>query len=102
MRNNFSKSYCKEICKKMGWEKEPMRNVVAYNGEKWSFSLHGNDAPECRQTYEDTVGFIGVDSRGNMKKFRVKDYNKYKVSRISPNGTKAYNIKPDLKDMETI
>lgn len=101
MKNNFSRKYCKEICKKMGWKKEPMRNVVFYGGEKWSFSLHGK-IPECRQTYEDTVGFIGTDLNGTMRKYRVKDYNNYSVSRISPSGLKAYNVKTVESEMEEL
>lgn len=93
MNNNYSRNKCNEIAKNNGWKKESIRNVVEVNGEKWSFSVHTANKPECRQTYEDTVGFIGYELfSGNMVKYRVNDFSKYRVSRISPSGIKAYNV----------
>jgi hypothetical protein len=90
--NNYSKSKCKEICNSFGWKKDSYRNVVEINGEKWSFSVY-NTVPQCRQTYEDTVGFIAYDFiTEKITKYRIKDYSAYTISRISPTGTKAYNI----------
>lgn len=92
MYNNISREKCKLVCDKMGWTKDKRRNVVTINGEKWSWSFYKN-TPECRQTYEDTVGFIGMDQFSeNMVKYRVKNYNNHTISRISPSGLKAYNV----------
>lgn len=92
--NNESRTQCCVMSASRGWTKDKMRNVVTVNGEKWSFSVYSNNkTPECRQVYEDTVGFIGQDQiSGTMVKYRVKDFTKHKVSRISPSGVKAYNI----------
>ena len=101
--NNISKMICKEISKKNGWDKETRRNVVTVGGEKWSFSVSSNPLlAECRQTYEDTVGFITKMPNGKILMKRMKSYANIPISRMASNGTKAYNVKMnDLSGMET-
>lgn len=101
MNNNQSKKICATVAAKNGWTKEKFRNVLIINGEKWCFSISTFN-PECRQVYEDTLGFITMDRDGNLKKFRVDNFSKYSVSRISPKGIKAYNIQVKAKDMEIL
>lgn len=93
--NNESRAQCVvTVNSHIGWVKDKKRNVITADGEKWSFSVYSNPkTPECRQVYEDTVGFIGYDQMsGRMVKYRVANWQKYKVSRISPSGVKAYNV----------
>ena len=90
--NNYSRIKCKELCEDRGWKKDKHRNVVDINGKKWSFSIYSSN-PECRQTYEDTVGFIGYSEvTGKLKCFSVNDFSSFSVSRISPSGLKAHNV----------
>ena len=86
----MSKKICAQIASKKGWQKELHRNVVKINGEKYSFSV-STFLAECRQCYEDTSGFITLIN-GTLKKYTVKDFSNFTVSRISPSGIKAYNI----------
>lgn len=93
--NNESIRNCKELINQFGWEKEGRRNVVLIDGEKWSFSTT-NKSPnyaECRQCYEDTVGFITMNTKSNkMYSHRVDDFDKYTVSRITSKGLKSHNV----------
>jgi len=100
--NNNSKTICKAITEKFGWTKESRRNVVTIDNEKWSFSVSSNALMlECRQTYEDTVGFITQLPNGKLMRMRVGSYADYPVSRISPKNVKAYNVVVrNLGDME--
>lgn len=91
-KNNDSRMKCKELSVLNNWKKDKTRNVVEVDGEKWSFSVF-RDYPECRQTYEDTVGFIGFnEASGRLGKYRIVDLTTRKLSRISPSGIKAYNV----------
>ena len=85
-----SKKICAQIASEKNWKKEHHRNVVTINGEKYSFSV-STFLAECRQCYEDTSGFITLIN-GSLKKYTVKDFSNFTVSRISPSGIKAYNI----------
>lgn len=97
-----SKAVCRKIASERGWKKELHRNVIIINGEKWSFSVSTFN-PECRQVYADTVGFLTLLKNGTLKKYRVKDFNLFSVSRISSSGVRAYNIiLKDESKMETI
>ena len=86
-----SKKICAQIASEKGWKKEHHRNVVTVNGEKYSFSV-STFLAECRQCYADTTGFITLMKDGTLKKYTVKDFSNFTVSRISPSGIKAYNI----------
>jgi len=91
-KNNDSRMKCKEISVLRNWKKDKNRNVIEVDGEKWSFSVF-QDYPECRQTYNDTVGFIGLNAKtGCLGKYRIRDLTTRKLSRISPSGIKAYNV----------
>jgi hypothetical protein len=92
MKNNTSRSICSTIAHQNGWTKETHRNVILINGKKWSFSVSSFN-PECRQVYEDTEGFITLTSSGVLKKYKIKDFSKLTVSRISPTGVKAYSVR---------
>lgn len=90
--NNDSRNLVKNIAKKNKWHKESKRNVVTIHNEKWSVAVN-NKRIECRQLYEDCVGFISIDYETNdATRYRIKDLTKYKVSRISPSGIKAYDV----------
>ena len=99
MKNNESRATCSILALERGWIKEKMRNVVTVDGEKWSFSV-SSDTPQCRQTYEDTVGFITLTKTGDLMKYRVKSYAWFSVSRISPKGIRAYNVSVKKKEMQ--
>jgi hypothetical protein len=95
--NNFSRKYCSEIAMKNSWDKDAMRNVVSINEEKWSVTLAKTDKAECRQTYDDCVGFITIDPTSMIaQQYRVNKLNDFSVSRISPSGKKAYNVVLDV------
>jgi hypothetical protein len=101
MNNNASRKIFKDISVSRGWKTNDKRNVAIVNGEMWSFSVYSKSSkPECRQTYEDTVGFIGLDSNTKtMIKYRIHDFAPYSVSRISPTGVKAYNVVVDVSNV---
>lgn len=91
-KNNDSRMKCKELSVVRNWKKDKNRNVLEVDGERWSFSIF-RDNPECRQTYEDTVGFIGLHAgSGRLGKYRIRDLTSRKLSRISPSGVKAYSV----------
>ena len=102
--NNLSKSICKEVCEKYDWVKEGRRNVVVYNGKKWSFSVSSaQNKSECRQVYEDTVGFITQMPSGKLVKFPVTNFSLFPVSRITAGGIRAHNVViKDMKMMQAI
>jgi hypothetical protein len=98
----MSKKICAQIASEKGWQKELHRNVVKINGEKYSFSV-STFLAECRQCYEDCCGFITLMKDGTLKKYTVKDFSNFTVSRISPKGIKAYNIIiKDPTQLETV
>lgn len=104
--NNASIKLCKDFAKSNGWEKVGHRNVVIVNGEKWSFSVSEvrNYNVECRQCYEDTVGFISyVPSLNKVLYYRVSNMNNhYTVSRVTSKGVKAYNVLRHLNEMQPL
>lgn len=106
--NNESIKICKAIAKHNGMDKEPRRNVVVYNGEKWSFSVSElkYHQVECRQCYEDTVGFITyIPSLNAVKYFRFGSYNyqhRFLVSRVSASGIKAFNVNRHIIEMSSM
>ena len=100
---NQSRNTCRELAIQMGWKKDRNRNVIeTSDGELWSFSVYTNSTyPECRQVYEDTVGFIGVDyETRQMVKYRVRNFAHHKVSRISPSGVRAFNVRAYIGEAE--
>lgn len=103
--NNFSVQYCKELAKANGWKKDSRRNVVEIDGERWSFSVSQkrNGFVECRQCYEDTVGFITyIPETSQLMSYRVgkgKYQERFCVSRIASSGLKAYNVSPHTVEM---
>lgn len=101
MENNESRKIFKNLSVAKGWTPVGKRNVAIINGEMWSFSVFSNSKkPECRQTYEDTVGFVGLDRNTNtMIKYHIRDFTPYAVSRISPNGIKAHNVVVDVSNV---
>lgn len=91
--NNISKHIVKEVAESNGWVKDGVKNVVTVSGEKWSVSVRTTEKIECRQVYENCVGFISIDCETKHPTFyRIDNLKDYAVSRISPDGTKAYNV----------
>ena len=101
MFNNRSRNLCSSIATEKGWKKDTHRNVVEINGEKWSFSV-ATFNPQCRQTYGDTNGFITLMRDGTLKKYKVKNFDNFTVSRISPSGIKAYNVVVKETDLQPV
>jgi len=105
--NNQSIKFCKELSLANGWDKDSKRNVVTFDGEQWSFSVSKliNNQVECRQCYEDTVGFITyIPTRGTVMYYRMYDgqHQQFNVSRVSRNGVKSYNVSRHIIEMSTI
>lgn len=99
--NNTSRCICAQMARKYNWKKDNVRNVVTVNGEKWSFSV-SDFAPQCRQTYEDTKGFITLCRDNSLKFYRVSNFSKFRISRVSPSGLKAYNVVVKEKEMSPL
>lgn len=105
--NNQSIKICKEIATINGWDKDGKRNVVTIDGEKWSFSLSSGkrNIVECRQCYEDTVGFITLNISKNMLMYYRMysgEFNKFNISRVARNGLKSYNVSRHIIEMSTM
>jgi len=75
-------------------EASSKRSVVLLNGEKYSFSCSNDDYKlQCRQVYEDCVGFISMAANGSFWKYKSHNLkNGVSPNRISPSGKKAYSI----------
>lgn len=103
--NNISKKICETVCSEKGWNKEIRRNVVEVeNGELWSFSVSNHQHKvSCRQCYEDTKGIVSYCTKTKkIYKYKVHNFNDFTVSRISPDGTKAYNVTTYKVDCEIV
>ena len=94
-KNNESRDFFNRFVEANQFTREPRRNVFTQqNGTKYSFSITSKGKfPQCRQVYEDTVGFVTLDeTTGKFLKFDFPDQNQFAVSRISPSGLKAYSM----------
>lgn len=95
-KNNYSRNFCSYIAEKNTWNKENYRNVVTINGIKWSVSLASENGDQCRQMYDDCAGYIILDEQNReARQYAVKNPSMFNVSRISPTGIKAYNVRMD-------
>ncbi|AMR57856.1 hypothetical protein vB_PsyM_KIL4_0132 [Pseudomonas phage vB_PsyM_KIL4] len=100
--NNISRLAVKRVALTKGWGYEARRNVVVIKGEKWSFSQSNFGVGDCRQCYEDTVGFV-TESDGVLYCKRIADKSSIGVvSRLTPSGLKAYSIKIKLPSMKIL
>lgn len=90
--NNFSIAFCKELCYKNKISKVKNKNVVAYKNRLYSFSVSNLvKRIECRQVYANTFGIISF-SKPDGNYYLYECLPSGSVSRISPDGVKAYSM----------
>lgn len=85
--NNVSRLKCKAWAAARGYKKHPHRNEVTIDGEDFAYVVM--DTPECRQLYDNQVGFIWEPPAGLRRKFRREHLDIKGVSRIDNKGVKA-------------
>lgn len=106
--NNQSKNIFRDFCDTFGLEKDAgsRRQIVKLTEKiKLCFSTtFDSDKAECRQTYEDTNGFITYHEPTGKYYICIEENisSNYTYSRTTKNDIKAFSVKKNLDDMVEI
>lgn len=96
--NNESKRIFKDFIEKTGFKRDTQRNVFSKNGRLYAFATINNNKFKIRQLYQDCDGAYIFHAPSNMLyQFRKSKMSIGSVTRITPNGIKAFDAKVDKK-----
>jgi hypothetical protein len=103
-KNNVKDVLMTEALIIFGGVQESRKNIITINGHQFCVTVSGGDKAVCRQFYDYTSGLITYSIKNHKwyvftkKELCISD----RPTRISPDGTKAFNANGIFDDNNTI